>query len=182
MMQGVVFTLFSDCVIDKFGMEVWDELLEAVSPDSEGVYTSSATYADEELFAYVGELSKKTGAAIPDLVRTFGEYMFSHLLNSMPEAVKPGMTLKEFLLSVDQVIHKEVKRMNPDSYLPEIDYENSSDNQLIMKYQSKRKLCHLAEGLILGAANHFNQSISIDHPICMHDGSDHCRLEINIQP
>lgn len=180
-MQGVVFTVFSDCVIDKFGMDVWDELLEKVKPESEGIYTSSATYSDDELFAYVTELSAKTGAAVPDLVRTFGEYMFPHLSNSMPDAAAPGMTLKDFLLKVDQVIHKEVKRLYPESYLPSIDYEDSSDNQLVMLYQSKRKLCHLAEGLILGAASHFNTKISIAHPQCIHNGDEYCRLEINFE-
>jgi predicted hydrocarbon binding protein len=180
-MQGVVFTLFSDCVIENFGMEVWDELLEKVSPESEGVYTSGDTYEDSELFAYVGELSNKTGVAATDLVRTFGEYMFSHLLSHMPQAVKPGMSLKDFLLTVDQVIHKEVKRLHPNSYLPEIDYENSSDEQLIMIYRSKRKLCHLAEGLIFGAAKHFKTEVSIEHPLCMHRDDDHCRLEISFQ-
>ena len=90
--------------------------------------------------------------------------------------------MKRFLLQVDEVIHKEVKRINPDVYLPEFEYIDPAPNELIMLYRSKRKLCALSEGLIQGAANHFDTKVEIKHPVCMHDGHDHCRLEISMEP
>ncbi|WP_444994854.1 heme NO-binding domain-containing protein [Aliikangiella sp. IMCC44359] len=179
-MQGIVFTALSDCIIENFGLATWNETLEKVAPESEGIYTSSANYADEELFALVGELSNKTGLPAADLVKTLGIYIFPYLIQHMPDAHQPGMTLKSFLLSVDQVIHKEVKRLYPNSYLPTIEYSDPSSNLLIMKYHSKRKLCHLAEGLIEGAAQHFKESINIAHTQCMHNGYDCCHMEINL--
>lgn len=179
-MQGVVFTVLSDCVIDNFGLPLWNEVLEDVAPESGGIYTSSRTYSDDELFSLVGKVAEKTQTPVKDLIKVFGTYMFPHLLNHMPEAVQPGMSLKDFLLSIDQVIHTEVKKMHPGAYLPSIDYEDSCDKTLVMMYTSKRKLCILAEGLITGAAAHFGDDISIAHPECMHDGHEACRLEVSM--
>jgi hypothetical protein len=39
-MQGSIFTSFSEMVIEKMGMAVWNDLLAKVRPTSEGIYTN----------------------------------------------------------------------------------------------------------------------------------------------
>jgi predicted hydrocarbon binding protein len=180
-MQGSIFTSFSEMVIEKMGMSVWNDLLEKVKPSSEGVYTNGMQYDDSEILAYVSELSIITKVDVPTLVKTFGEYLFIHLFNSSPANVSHIDNLKDFLTCIDGVIHKEVKRVHPNAYLPSFKYDETPDGDLIMFYKSKRKLCHLSEGLITGAAHHFEQSISIKHPECMHDGAEKCKLVISFE-
>lgn len=180
-MQGSVFTCFSDMVIDGLGMMAWSELLDEVKPESGGVYTNNQSYADEELFALVGAFCKKTNMPVTDAVTAFGKYLFTSLYRAAPAGVKQVDDLIEFLLMVDSVIHVEVKRIYPDAYLPEFTYEKTDDpNKLVMLYKSKRKLCHLSEGLIAGAAEQFGSECTITHDVCMHDGADHCRLELTV--
>ncbi len=180
-MQGSIFTSFSDMIIEKMGMSVWNELLEKVNPCSEGVYTNGMQYDDSEILAYVSELSTITQVDVPTLIRGFGEYLFIHLLNSSPAKILHVDNLKDFLTCIDGVIHKEIKRVYPDAYLPSFKYDETPEGDLIMFYKSKRKLCHLSEGLITGAAHHFEQSISIGHPECMHNGADKCKLVISFK-
>lgn len=181
-MLGMVFTCFSDLVIEKFGLEQWAELLDEVKPKSGGVYTSGAKYDDEELFALVTELSKKTGVPTTDLIRAFGEYIFPSLIKALKLPDATMSSLKNFLMDIESVIHKDVKRLYPDTYLPVIDFEDPGDEQhLVLLYRSKRKLCPLAEGLIFGASAHFGVETTIEHKLCMHDGHDHCRLELTFK-
>lgn len=180
-MQGSIFTSFSEMVIEKMGMSVWNQLLEKVNPSSEGVYTNGMQYDDSEILAYVSELSAMTQLDMPTLTKTFGEYLFIHLFNSSPANVSHIDNLKDFLTCIDGVIHKEVKGVHPEAYLPSFKYDETPNGDLIMYYKSKRKLCHLSEGLIKGAANHFDQSISIEHPECMHDGAEKCKLVVSFK-
>ncbi len=180
-MQGTIFTSFSEMVIEKLGMEVWNELLDTVKPASEGVYTSGMRYCDSEMMALVEALSIKTDIDASTLVRTFGGYLFIHLYNSSPADITHIDNLKDFLLSIDSVIHKEVQRVYPKAYLPSFEYDESTEGELVMYYHSKRKLCHLSEGLILSAAEHFNQAITIHQPECMHHGADKCKLHITFK-
>lgn len=180
-MQGSVFTCFSDMVVDSLGMLAWTELLEEVNPESGGIYTKNENYADEELFALVGAFCNKTNMPVDEAVTAFGKYLFGSLYRGAPQSVKHVDNLIEFLLLVDSVIHVEVKRVHPQAYLPEFTYEKTDDpNVLIMLYKSKRKLCHLSEGLIAGAAEQFNCEYTITHDVCMHKGADHCRLELKV--
>ncbi len=180
-MQGSIYTAFSDMIIEKMGMEQWNELLEKTAPESKGYYTSGDQYADSELINMVVLLSEKTGVSVENLVETFGQYLFSSLYKRSPADVSSISTLREFLLAIDGVIHVEVKRVHPQAYLPKFEYEDGENNALIMYYSSKRKLCHASIGLIRGAAEHFNQDIEIDHPECMHNGAQRCKLVIDFK-
>ncbi|MEM7431063.1 MAG: heme NO-binding domain-containing protein [Pseudomonadota bacterium] len=176
-MKGIVFNIFSDLVNDEFGMEVWDQLIDQTEPESMAIYTSTEIYPDEELVAYVTELSRITGAEAPALIRAFGKYMMHRFKGVHPEFME-GQTAKSMLEGVHDVIHVEVKKLHPDTLLPTFEYESSGDDQLTMIYTSPRKLCHLAEGLIEGTGEVFGEAITIDHTECMHDGADSCRLEL----
>ncbi|MBX2882729.1 MAG: heme NO-binding domain-containing protein [Granulosicoccus sp.] len=177
-MKGIVFNLLADMVEEKFSLEVWDNLLQATGQD--GVYVSTESYPDDKLFALVTEASNVSGIPANDLVRTFGEYMFPRFFAENQSFFSPGMTLKEFLLMVDRVIHVEVRKLHPDANLPQFEYIDETDNELTMMYSSPRKLCMLAEGLIAGAADHFETQYTLEHDECMHDGAEACKLHLKV--
>jgi len=179
-MKGIVFTSFNDMVEEKFGLETWDKLINKVNPESQGIYTAGGTYKDAELIAYVNELAELTKIGQPELIEAFGLYLFPVLASKYPNFLQQP-SLKEFLKSIDKVIHVEVNKLYPEASLPTMTYEDPSPNELVILYRSPRKLCSLAIGLMRGAAEHFHNSISIREPKCMHHGSDHCRLEVTIE-
>ena len=178
-MKGIVFTLLNQMVEEKFGLEAWDQLIEKSGVD--GLYISTATYPDEEVMKLVATASEMTGIAVNDLVKAFGVYMVPQFHEKYPVFFKPEMTLKSFLLTVDRVIHVEVRKLYPDAGLPDFQYKDESDNELTMIYRSPRKLCMLAEGLIEGAAKHFKTEYTLEHDICMHKGADACHLKLTMQ-
>lgn len=180
-MQGTIFTSFSDMVIEKMGMACWNDLLEKTCPESQGIYTEGAQYADAELIKMVEELSQQSGISIDILLDSFGEYMFDNLYKNSPTDLSSITNLKEFILSIDDVIHTEVKRVHPAAYLPTFKYFESDEHTLKLEYFSKRKLCFVATGLLKGAAIKFAEQISISHPVCMHNGADHCELIIHFK-
>ncbi len=177
-MKGIVFNLLNELVEEQFGMDVWDDLIEETAPHSDGIYTSVEIYPDEELLAYVAAIARHTGADEADVVRLFGRFMLGRFAEMHPEFFS-GHTLKSFLKSVHDVIHVEVRKLHPDVVLPEFTYEEPADDQLTMHYHSPRALCYLAEGLIDGAAKHFDTPVTIEHPVCMHQGADHCDLMLS---
>lgn len=177
-MKGVIFSIFNEMIEEKFGLATWDRMIEETKPISKGVYTSGQTYNELELFSYVGFLSKMTGKAVDELVRSFGHFTATKLAKIYPDFfTKKGF--KEFLKSIDNVIHVEVKKLYPGANLPSFTYEDPAPNKLVMVYKSPRKLCHLAEGLIQGAAEHYQTSYLMKQTKCLHKNDPHCRFEID---
>ena len=178
-MKGIVFTILSDMVVEQMGMETWDTLLDQVELPSGGAYTSGALYDDSELFTLVGALSEHSGIPAQELVKAYGVFAFRHLAARSPVPVEPEkMHLKDFLLSLNSVIHTEVKKIYPDADLPNFGFEQPDQHTLVMVYDSHRKLCALCEGLIEGAAKFFETEVSVSQTQCMHEGAENCRVVV----
>lgn len=176
-MKGIIFNVLNALVEEKFGEEMWEKTLEKAQPASGGAYTAVASYPDEELFSIVGALSEETKIDPNTLVRVFGEFLGAELIKAYPQFTE-GKNLKEFLLSIDEVVHVEVKKLNPDVHLPRFEYQDVEVDSLSIIYRSSRKLCHLAEGLIEGSAKYFGEKVEQKQSKCMHQGVDHCQLDI----
>ena len=179
-MKGIVFIFLNRLVEEKYGLALWDTILETVQPKSNGIYTSGKTYPDNEIVDLVSKLSELSRHSIHDLLHVFGHYMFAQLSVLYPDFLKTK-DLKSLLLSVDSVIHKEVNKLYPDANVPKFTYEEPNSNTLIMVYSSARKLCPLAIGLIEGAADHYCESISHYQESCMLDGASECRIRITFK-
>lgn len=177
-MKGIVFTTFNDMVENQIGISCWQSLLEKVKPASGGIYTSVEDFPDEELVAMLVQLSAMTGKPVDELLTSFGQYLFHVLAIKHPVFVTDQTDLFGFLKSIDGVIHKEVEKLYQSPNLPEIACEQPSADLLLLNYRSPRRLCHLADGLIRGAAKQFNTEVRISHDLCMHEGNDHCVFRI----
>ncbi len=180
-MKGAVFIAFNQMVEDQVGIDTWERLLAEVIPESGGIYTSVEDYPDSELFSMVGALSTIVNVPVPTLVEQFGAYLFDVLNTKYPMFSEEKKDFFEFIKSIDGVIHREVRKLYDNPNLPDLDCEQIDEKNLSIKYQSPRKLCFLAEGLIRGAAKYYNVNYALEHKSCMHDGCDHCLLQLSIQ-
>lgn len=175
-MKGIIFNLLEEVVTSELGPETWDNLLDAAGLD--GAFTSLGSYPDEHLFKLVGAASAALNKPAPDIVRWFGTKAIPLLAAKYPAFFTRHQSARPFILTLNSIIHPEVRKLYPGADVPDFDFESPSPDLLVMGYRSKRRLCSLAEGLIQGAATHFGETVAIHHPRCMHRGDDACRLEL----
>ncbi|ADB53952.1 heme NO-binding domain-containing protein [Conexibacter woesei] len=175
-MKGIVFNLLEALVVREHGEDAWDELLDRAGVD--GAYTTLGSYPDAELLGLVGAASELLGQPPADLVRWFGRESIPAFADSHASFFDAHDDTRSFLLTLTDMIHPEVRKLYPGADVPDFAYETGSADVLVMLYSSPRRLCALAEGLIEGAAAHFDEAVEIGHPRCMHRGDEHCRLEI----
>ncbi len=160
-MKGIVFTEFLEMVEEKFGYELVDQLLSQDNLPSGGVYTAVGTYDHGEMVTLVTGLSQETGLPIPDLLRSYGRYMFASFTRSYRPFVDRASSAFELLNSVHHYIHVEVRKLYPDAELPHFTVEQPAPNHLTMRYESERKLADFAHGLIEGCLAHFGEKATV---------------------
>lgn len=178
-MKGMVYISLNELVEREHGIQMWENILAAVQPPSEGIYTSTENYGDAELVALINEISRQTDMPVPELIRYFGEVLFAELNQKYPIFSSLSSSLFDYLASIEGVIHQEVRKLYASVSLPSINTHVIDDKTLALDYHSPRKLCYLAEGLIYGAAKQYKVSITIDHQQCMHRDNDSCRLVVS---
>jgi hypothetical protein len=127
----------------------------------------------------VGAASSALGKPPNEIVRWFGGKAIPLLAAKYPGFFSRHSSTRPFLLTLNSIIHPEVRKLYPGADVPDFDFDATSPDTLIMGYHSKRRLCALAEGLIDGASVHFGETAVIEHPLCMHRGDSSCRLEIS---
>ena len=174
--KGIVFSLLEQVVSAEYGADTWDELLDAAG--ASGVYTSLGNYPDEELMKLVGAASVKLELEPDVVVSWFGRNAVPLFAESYPQFFDPHQDTQSFVLTLNGIIHPEVRKLYPGAIVPDFDFDTSSPEVLRMGYRSPRKLCAFAEGLIAGAADHYGEEAAIEQSECMKRGSDRCLLEI----
>jgi len=159
-MKGIIFTEFLEMVEDQFSPEVADRIIEACALPSGGAYTAVGTYDHREMVQLVTELSKATGIAVPDLLRSFGRHLFGRFVATYPRFFDGVDSAFTFLENLEGYIHVEVHKLYPDAELPSF-VCTAEPGQLTMVYRSTRAFADLAEGLIRGCAEHFGEDLDI---------------------
>lgn len=175
-MKGIIFNLLEEVVTQEFGEATWDQLLDTAQID--GAFTSLGNYPDEHLFKLVAAASSGLNRPPNAIVHWFGTKAIPLLADKYPAFFENHQSTRPFLLTLNGIIHPEVRKLYPGADTPDFDFDTSSSDVLVMGYHSKRKLCSLAEGLIEGAAAYFGETVSIRHPLCLHRGDASCRLEL----
>jgi hypothetical protein len=111
-------------------------------------------------------------------LKDLGFYSFFKLNEHYPRFATSFTHPKDFLMSVESIIHVEVRKLYKDSYLPTFIYKDPAPDKLIITYFSKRKLYSLMEGLINGVGAYFKTPIEQTHKIYTKDGKEYCDFEL----
>ena len=149
-------------------------MLEAAG--SQGVYTAVGSYADEDLLALVNTAAGMLDVSPDDLVREFGRKAIPHFAERYPQFFAPHSDTRSFVLTLNEVIHPEVRKLFPGADVPTFDYAIPDERSVELAYVSTRRLCSFAEGLILGATEHYGETVEMRQTSCMKRGDDQCVL------
>lgn len=161
-MKGVVFVEFLEMVENRFSVELSDRIIGMSNLPSKGIYTSVGTYDYHEMMALIGNLSSLTKIPVETLLQEFGRYLFKRFAELFPSFFVGIGSSFEFLTRVQAYVHLEVKKLYEDAELPIFECDFPVPGVLHMKYQSRRHLSSLAEGLIQGCINHYGENRKIE--------------------
>jgi len=160
-MKGMVFTEFLEMVESRMGAEMVDDIIDDANLPHGGAFTAVGTYPHEEMVALVVALSQRSGVAVPDLLRVFGEHLFGRFVVGYPRFFNGVTDAFAFLAGIEDIIHAEVLKLYPDAQLPRFTVLHHSAQRLELVYDSNRHFQDLAEGLMRGCVAHFGGGIQI---------------------
>lgn len=173
--KGVVFNVLEQLVARDYGEETWDALLDSAGLN--GAYTSLGSYPDEDLAKLVSAAADALHTPADDVVFWFGRNALPLFAGRYPQLFEPHESAQSFVLTLNEIIHPEVRKLYPGADVPEFEFD-VGEEILVMGYRSPRKLCSFAEGLLVGAADHYHERLTVEQPLCMKRGDDQCVLEI----
>jgi len=158
-MKGVVFNLLEEVVTGEFGSDTWDDLLDDAGLS--GAYTSLGNYSDAEIEALVDAAARRLSMEPAHVLRWFGERAMPLLKQRYPALFANHASSRNFILSVNNIIHPEVRKLYVGASCPFFHFKEDADGTLTMRYESTRNLFDLAHGFVLGAAALWHETVTI---------------------
>ena len=177
-MKGIVFNLLESFVCEGWGDEKYEEILSLCPLQTKEPFVGPGTYPDSDLMAIALKAADTLGVPLPDALRAFGAYSFPRLVRKFPQFVAGHDHPMAFLLSVEDVIHVEIRKLFPKAVTPSFGYRQVDDDHLVIEYRSERKLCQFMEGLIEGVSSYYNTEINYQQGRCLHRGDDCCEFTL----
>lgn len=115
-MKGLVFNLLQEVVVRHHGEDTWDKLLEA--GELGGSYTSLGSYPDQDMQKLVAAASKALETTPFEVLRWFGREAIPILEQRYPQFFSPHTSTRPFVLSLNSIIHPEVRKVYPGRTSP----------------------------------------------------------------
>jgi hypothetical protein len=173
-MKGILFNLAEEVVSQAHGEDTWDDVLEHAG--LEGSYTSLGSYPDQHLTRILAAAGQLLGVDQQTMLRNVAERAIPLLAERYPQFFAAHDDARAFVLTLNDIIHPEVRKLYPGADVPTFRYELVSADALVLGYESARRLCSLAQGFLSGAAAHYGQTITIEQRACMLRGDARCLL------
>ena len=171
-MKGIIFNLVEDAITASHGEAAWDGMLR--SAGVEGAWTALGTYPTADLHRVLRAGAELLDTTPDDLTRRLGESALLGLAARYPHYFEPFTSTRPFLLTLNDVIHPEVRKVHDRANPPDFWFEARDPDGLVVHYRSERRLCALAEGMIAGASSYFGERAELTQTRCTRDGADHC--------
>jgi hypothetical protein len=175
-MKGVIFAIFEDFVVETFGADTFEDLLDDCPHTAKEPFIGPNSYPDQWLVDLVTAACKRLSIEPGDALHAFGKFAFGGLTSRYPNFLEGVTHPRQLLLLVHGIIHVEVKKLMVGATPPNLFYDNvdGDPSELTLHYESSRGLCQLLEGLLLGAGEHFGVTIEYEQPACTHKGDARC--------
>jgi len=180
-MHGIVFTEFKHYIEQGSHEGRWHDLLHEAMLDRR-IYASIRHYPDKEFFDIVGAASKTLNRPANDIIEDFGAFIAPDLLGMYAVLIKPAWRTLDVIENTETVIHSVVRVNQAGADPPQLKARRVGPDEIELIYDSPRKLCRLAKGIIRGVAAHFDERIQIVEHGCMLVGAATCVIQIRRLP
>ena len=182
-MKGEIFNLFEAFITENSDQSTFEDIYESAYPELEtkDPFVGPGTYPDTDFFLIVSTAISKLNFPFASAVRAFGKYCFPRLISKVPDIAERCTHPRDLLMIVDEVIHVEVKKVYSGAKPPRLICTEVGENQLMITYQSRRKLYDFVEGMIEGLAIYYSTSISVERKIICLDDEEACEFLVTFE-
>ncbi len=179
-MKGIIFNLLEGYLTSISGEDGFEEIVRNCSLKTAEpmLMVAPGTYPDADFLEIVRAAAAGLQVPEADFYRNFGRYAIPKMAERYPNFFLPFTNPKDFLKFIGMVHLVEIKKIFLDAKVPDFTFQDTGPDELILRYSSRRRLCHLVEGLIEGLAVYYKVGVSYRQPHCLVKGDEVCEFHI----
>lgn len=146
------------------------------------IYYRVADYPDAEAVALVAALAGAVNEPAEVVLESLGEFITPDLLRMARYWIPPEWKTLDLIEHTEATIHETLRAEGSRTDPPRLRAERIAPDEVAVIYDSPRRLCQLARGIIRGVAAHYGEQVTIAEPACMLKGAAACELVVKCRP
>jgi len=178
-MHGIIYSEFKKFVVARWDSNMWQRVMKT-SDSQEAQYLIKETYPDEDFLGLIAATREASDVSEQEFLREFGVFIAPNLFKLYHSVIPDHWKTLDLLENTEGTIHKIVRMKTPGALPPFLTCKRKSAREVLISYQSPRKMCTLAEGIIQGVADTYDEKVSIKQSSCMLRGDDKCLISITL--
>jgi predicted hydrocarbon binding protein len=175
----MVFAEIGNFARSRLGVEAWRDI-ERLAGVPSRIYYRVADYPDEEAFALLSALSAALQEPVAVTLESLGEFIVPDLLRMARSWIKPEWKTLELIANTESTIHEVLRSEGSQTNPPRLQCRRAGPQEVVVTYDSPRKMCSLAKGIIHGLGRNYQERIAIAEPTCMLRGDPACQLIVSV--
>ncbi len=179
-MHGLIFVELKSFVVGKYGPEAWNAILDKAGLAGRA-YLPNVVYPDADAIAIVTAASAATGLPANAILEAFGEFIAPHLIALYRAQLHPAWRTLDVLEHTEETIHRLVRLRDPGAAPPRLTARRTSPSEVVIAYESARRMCAVAIGIARGIATSFGERVDVTEPACMIKGDPRCEIIISLR-
>jgi len=179
-MKGIILSEFVEYIEQTLGVSVAQRIIDNSNLESDGAYTRVGMYDYHELINLLTTTASETQTEASILLDGFSNHLFAMFKRDYSVFFEGVDNAAQMLMTIDNHIHIEVKKLYPDAELPKFDY-TYNDNNLILNYTSPRPLASVAQSLVKACLKFFGDDEKLVSAIISEDQKS-AQFKIQVTP
>lgn len=179
--NGVIFQEIGSFAQSLLGPHAWEGLQLAVCPPGR-VYYRVADYPDEEAMALIAAMAEQMHEPPGTVLYQLGEFIALDLLRMAHYWIAPEWRTLDLIVNTEATIHAALRNGGSRTDPPRLRTRRTGPNEVEVLYDSPRRLCALARGIIVGLAKHYGEDVTVTESACMLKGDPACLLVARVTP
>lgn len=168
-------------VVETHGAQAWHQILSDVGLQS-ALYLPTKVYPDEDAQKIVASAAELAGTPAQDLLCAFGEFLVPTLMKLYGSLVEPEWKTLELIAHTEKTIHRVLRITGSGAAPPYLRVGMVSEEEVEVIYDSQRRMCAVARGIVHGVAAHYGESVSVHESTCQQRGDAQCCMHVRRSP
>jgi len=175
--NGVLYIEIAKFAHSRVGEQGWQRVIQQAGVPARRYYRV-ADYPDEEAFALLAALSLQLQQPVSGLLESLGEFVVPDLVKMARMWIAPEWKTLDLIANTEQTIHEMLRGEGSSIDPPRLRCRRTGPDEVVVTYDSTRRMCSLAKGIVRGLAHHYGEQITVSEPACMLKGAPACELVV----
>lgn len=179
-MFGSLLVRFQAYMIGNLGQQAWKEILKGAGQPEDKVYRTIRFYPDDEYEKLLEIACAKIGIERDVLQKKLGLDFGRYLLKTYKVMFFPSWRTLDVIEKAAPKVFKSIQYVDLHAPKSTVRCERISPDEVVVYYQSERKMCPYILGIIDSMGEYYNEKLDVYHTKCQRNKASECEIHVKL--